>query len=182
MKILLTILLAAGLASAATTKPPVNAEVLKVKLPHAKEAVLANGLRLLVLEGYNQLPVFTLQIVILSGGLSDPPEHRGIANFTAAMLKEGTATRSSRELADQLATLGVTLNADSGLSTFTTNITATGLSKNLDPALAIIADVVRHASFPADEFDKYKSRTVSQLQLQHSNPEFLAQERLSRAI
>lgn len=71
---------------------PVNKEILKVNLPKAQEATLSNGLRVILLENH-RVPTFTMQMVILSGGLSDPADHHGLASFTATLLREGTATR-----------------------------------------------------------------------------------------
>jgi zinc protease len=162
-------------------RAPVNKEILKVKLPKAQEATLSNGLRVVVLESH-RVPTFTMQMVVLSGGLSDPADYRGLAQFTAALLREGTATRKSKDIAEQMDTLGATLGAGAGLSSFTTNITTSGLVENLDPSLDIFADVIRNPSFPQEEADKYKTRQLQQLQFQRSIPQFLAQERFQRAI
>jgi zinc protease len=162
-------------------RAPVNKEILKVKLPTAQEATLSNGLRVVLLESH-RVPTFTMQMVVLSGGLSDPADYHGLAQFTAALLREGTATRKSKDIAEQTDTLGGTLTAGSGLSSFTTNITTSGLVENLDPALEIFADVVRNPAFPQEEVDKYKTRLLQQLQFQRSIPQFLAAERFQRAI
>lgn len=180
--IIAAFLLSTQTITAQKQEPPVNKEVLKVKLPKAKEATLKNGLRVIVLEGYDQVPTFTMQMVILSGGLSDPIDNRGLADFTADLLREGTKTRTSREIAEQIESLGATLNANSDLSSFTTTITSSGLVQNFDSALDIFADVIRNPVFPKEEVEKYKTRIVSQLQQQRTNPNFLAQERFSQAI
>src|SRR5918994_3204576 len=56
-------------------RAPVSKEVLKVRLPKAQEATLKNGLRVVLLEN-DRVPSFSLQLVVLSGGLSDPAEHK----------------------------------------------------------------------------------------------------------
>lgn len=162
-------------------RAPVNKEVLKVKLPKAQEATLSNGLRVVLLENH-RVPTFTMQMVVISGGLSDPVDYHGLASFTASLLREGTATRKSKDIAEQMDTLGATLTSGAGLSSFTTNISTSGLVENLDPSLDIFADVIRNPSFPQEEVDKYKTRQLQQLQFQRSIPQFLAQERFQRAI
>lgn len=162
-------------------KAPVNKEILKVNLPKAQEATLSNGLRVILLENH-RVPTFTMQMVILSGGLSDPADHHGLASFTATLLREGTATRTSKDISEQMDTLGATLQANSGISSFTTNITTSGLVENLDPTLDIFADVIRNPKFPQEEAEKYKARLLQQLQFQRSIPQFLAAERFQRAI
>lgn len=162
-------------------KAPVNKEILKVNLPKAQEATLSNGLRVILLENH-RVPTFTMQMVVLSGGLSDPADHRGLASFTASLLREGTATRTSKDISEQMDTLGATLQANSGISSFTTNITTSGLVENLDQTLDIFADVIRNPKFPQEEAEKFKTRLAQQLQFQRSIPQFLAAERFQRAI
>ena len=162
-------------------KAPVNKDVLKVKLPKAEEATLPNGLRVVLLNA-NKVPTITMQMVILSGGLADPAGYHGLASFAAGLLREGTTTRSSREIAEQSDALGTTLSSTSGLSSLTSTVTASALVENLDQTLDIFADVVRNPTFPQAEVDKYKTRTLAQLQFQRSIPQFLAQEQFQKAI
>jgi predicted Zn-dependent peptidase len=162
-------------------KAPVSKEVLRVKLPRAEEATLPNGLQVVLLKS-TKVPTFNMQMVVLTGGLADPADFRGLASFTASLLREGTAKRSSKEISEQVDALGATLNAGSGLSSFTTNISTAGLVENFDQTLDLFADVIRNPTFPQAEVARYKSRTLSQLQLQRSIPQFLAAEQFSRAI
>ncbi|MGB9180672.1 MAG: pitrilysin family protein [Pyrinomonadaceae bacterium] len=177
-----------GAAAGQTTKgavikgrAPVNKNVLQVKLPRAEEATLKNGLRVILLENH-KVPTLSVQMVVMGGGLADPADRHGLASSVASLLREGTQKRSSKDIAEQVEALGATLNATSGLSSFITNVTSFGLVENSDQWLDLFADVVRNPSFPKDEVEKYKTRTLSQLQLQRSDPQFLAQERFSRAI
>jgi predicted Zn-dependent peptidase len=162
-------------------KAPVSKEVLKVKLPKAEETSLANGLRVVLLESH-KVPTLSMGMVILSGGLSDPADDRGLASFTATLLREGTGKRSSREIAEQIDTLGATLFANSGLSSFTSEISTSGLVENLGQMLDLFADVILNPTFPKDELEKFKNRTIAQYEFQRSIPQFLAQERSNRAI
>jgi zinc protease len=162
-------------------KAPVNKEVLKVKLPRAQEATLKNGLQVVLLESH-KVPTFNMQLVVLSGGLSDKPDYRGLATFTAALLREGTSKRSSKDIAEQVDALGATLTANSGLSSMTSVVNTSGLVENLDQTLDLFADVIRNPTFPQPEVDKYKTRTLAQLQFQRSIPQFLAAEQFQRAI
>ena len=161
---------------------PVNKNVLRVKLPKAHEATLKNGLHVVLLESNHRLPTFSMEMVVLSGGLSDPADKRGLASATAALLREGTAKHNARELAEQLDTIGASVGATSGVSSFTSNVTAGGLVENLDQVLDIFAEIIRTPKFPADELERYKSRAAQQQQLIRSQPQFLAQERLAQAI
>ena len=162
-------------------KAPVNKQVLKVKLPRAEEATLKNGLRVVLLPNH-KVPTFNMQMVVLSGGLADKPDYRGLASFAATLLREGTAKRSSKDIAEQVDALGATLAATSGLSSMTSTVTTSGLVENMDQTLELFADVVRNPTFPQAEVDKYKTRTLAQLQFQRSIPQFLASEQFQKAI
>jgi len=162
-------------------KAPVSKEVLKVKLPRAEEAKLANGLQVLLLRS-DRVPTFNMQMVVLSGGLSDKADYRGLASFTASLLREGTKTRASKDISEQVDSLGATLTANSGISSMTSVVNSAGLVENLDQTLQLFADVIRNPTFPQAEVDRFKNRTLAQLQLQRSIPQFLAQEQFSRAI
>ncbi len=162
-------------------KAPVNKEVLKVKLPRAEEATLKNGLQVVLLPSH-KVPTFNMQMVILSGGLADKADYRGLASFTASLLREGTTKRSSKDIAEQVDALGATLTASAGLSSMTSTVNTSGLVENLDQTLDLFADVIRNPTFPQTEVDKYKSRTLAQLQFQRSIPQFLAAEQFQKAI
>ena len=162
-------------------KAPVNKNILKVQLPKAQEATLKNGLKVVLLESH-KIPTFTMQMVVLSGGLSDPADYRGLASSTASLIREGTAKRSSKEISEQIDAIGASIFSNSGLSSMTSTVTVGGLVENMDQILDIFADVVRNPSFPQDEINKYKTRTLTNLQVQRTSPQFLAQEQFSKAI
>lgn len=162
-------------------KAPVNKDILKVQLPKAQEATLKNGLRVVLLESH-KIPTFSMQMVVLSGGLSDPADYHGLASSTATLLREGTTKRSSKDIAEQTEAIGASLFSTSGLSSMTSTVTVSGLTDNLDQIVDIFADVVRNPSFPQDEIEKYKKRTLANLMIQRSSPQFLADEQFSKAI
>lgn len=162
-------------------KVPVNPETLRVRLPRPQEATLANGLQVYLLED-RKLPTFHLRFVIHGGGVADPPDKRGVAMVTASLLREGTKSRTSREIAEQLARLGSSMSASASPSSIESTVSVAGLSERLDATLEIVADILRNPTFPQVELDKFKARFVSQLQYQRSLPSFIAQEHFLRAI
>src|SRR5258708_26360582 len=87
-------------------KAPVSSDILRVKLPKAVESKLASGLTILVMEDH-RLPTVTVRLVAQgAGALSDPPDMPGLAAVTAAMLREGTSTRTSKQIAEEMERLG----------------------------------------------------------------------------
>jgi len=162
-------------------KAPISKEVLKVKLPKPFETKLKNGLQVIVLEQH-KLPTFAMQMVVLSGGLADPSDQHGAAQYTASLLREGTKTRTSKQIAELADSLGASVGASAGLFSPTSNVSASGLTDNFDQIMELFADVILNPSFPADEFGKLKTRSLAQLRFQRSNPGFLANEMFQKVL
>jgi predicted Zn-dependent peptidase len=162
-------------------KAPISKEVLKVKLPKAYETKLSNGLQVIVLEQH-KLPTFNMQMIVLSGGMSDGQDEHGAAQFTASLLREGTKTRNSRQIAEQVDSLGATIFAGAGLSSLISNVNASGLTDNFDQIMELFADLILNPSFPADELNKLKMRSLAQLRQQRSQPAFLANEMFAKVM
>src|ERR1700722_10498947 len=163
-------------------KAPVSDEILRVKLPRPTELTLPNGLTVLVLEDH-RLPLVTARLNILgAGALNDPADVPGLANITAAMLKEGTTTRSSKQIAEQSDELGAMIGAQAPWASETATFTASGLSDNASQWIPLASDILLNPSFPESELNKLKQRTKVQLQQQRSTAAFLMQERFNRAV
>jgi zinc protease len=161
---------------------PVSDEILRIKLPRPQEADLANGLHLMVLEDRRLAQVSFSLLIPGAGGYFDPDDLPGLASFTAAMMREGTATRTSQQISEQLETFGLTLNIGTGMSSLDATVSGSSLTEDLDRLLDLTADLLLNASFPDDELARYKQRTRAQLVRQRSSPFFLANERFARVI
>src|SRR5215469_5364166 len=83
-------------------RAPVSKEVLKVKLPRPIETTLPNGIALMILEDH-RFPLVTVQFDIDgAGAMYEPAAQPGLAAATAYMLDEGTKTRTSKQIAEQI--------------------------------------------------------------------------------
>jgi zinc protease len=163
-------------------KAPVSRDILRVQLPKPVQLKLDNGLSVLVLEDH-RLPTVSAQLIIEgAGALNDPADLPGLAYFTNAMLKEGTTTRSSKQIAEEIERLGATIGTSAPFGSVSANLAASGLSDNVGQWLALAADILLTPTFPPGELNKLKQRMKVQLQQQRSSPFFLMQERFNRAV
>lgn len=158
---------------------PVANEVLSVKLPRVVERRLTNGLKLLVVESH-RVPGINLTINLPSGSLRDSADLPGLSDATAALIRLGTKTRSSKDLADKLAEIGASLTIASGNDQGFIFLSAN--TENFDEALGVLADVLLNPTFPQDEFEKWKTRQKAQLQQMMAQPGFLGADRLYRTL
>lgn len=159
--------------------PPVPTAALPVKAPDILEDRLSNGMRL-VAARTGTVPIVTLSVVFDRGSAADPQGRAGLADMTAALAAKGTPTRTAQQIASQMEALGAQLSGGAGPDGTMLSITVP--TANAEAAGEILADIVRHASFPADEFAKERHRTIDQLQVAMKNPGTLASLTLQRAV
>lgn len=148
-------------------------------LPKPVESTLPNGMRVIIVAD-KRLPLVSFRLAFGGGSASDPQNLPGLNDTLTSMLTEGTATRSSKQIADEVARLGGSLSAGSGADWIT--IRASSLSIYQDQMLGLLADVALNASFPESELTINKANAKQGLQFQRSQPAFLANERFSRVI
>lgn len=163
-------------------KAPVSNTVLRVSLPKPQEADLPNGLHVMVIED-PRAPQVTVQMVIRgAGGYADPADHFGLAQFTAANLREGTAKRTSPEIAEQLERLAAAVTVNAAMSSEEATLNASSLREHFDQVMDLAAEVILTPTFPDQELARYKAQTRAQLAQQRSQPTFLAFERFNQVI
>jgi zinc protease len=153
---------------------PVSNDVLRVKFPKPSESKLKNGMALMVLEDHRS-PTLDVEISMPASSLNNPRELAGLPDATTSLLRLGTKTRTSLQIASTLQELGASLGA--GIGEKTASFRFTTLSENLDQVLDLLADIMFNPSFPQDELDKWKDRQLSSLQQIRAQPAFLGQER-----
>ena len=162
-------------------RAPVDRRFLSVHLRRPSIHRLPNGLTVLVLE-HNKLPTVAFEMWIKGGALADPKELPGLASFTAEILLEGTTHRSSADIAAQLDDIGGSLSASSDFGSSYTTVKASGLAENANTLVEMLSDIVLHPSFRSDELEHFRWRKRAELEQLRTQPDFLAEERLMRAI
>jgi zinc protease len=149
------------------------------RLPVPQTFQLANGLTVYYTQRPN-LPIVSTRLVVRSGSEQNPVERSGLAGFTAAMLTEGTSTRTALQIADQAAQLGTALSTASSMDS--TSVSVTALTRNFSAALDLAADVVLHPTFPKDETERQRASRLASLTDQRANPTIVATNVMNAAL
>jgi zinc protease len=157
--------------------PPLQPRPISIPTPY--ETTLPNGLSLVVVEDH-RLPLVSYRLAFRVGGAFDPPGLPGLTDLLAGLLPEGTATRSSKEIADEVARMGASLSA--GATSDYTIVAASALAQFNDPVLGLMAEVILEPSFPENEVELAKQNTKESLRQQRAQPSFLASEMVSRVM
>ncbi len=177
--LLLTAGTAAPLSAQFPSEPPPPLALSPLRFPPFREVRLRNGLELVLVEN-RRLPVVSITLSIPTGGVNVAPTRRGLDDLVAELLTKGTTSRSAEEIAAAIEGAGGSLSASAGQDFFT--ITATILADRAGLAFELMGDVLRHATFPADELELARRRFLSALQVEKSQPEAIADRYFARAI
>jgi zinc protease len=149
------------------------------KPPKPKRFKLKNGLEVMLVE-FHDLPLIDFNLMIKTGGAANPSDRAGLADLTAHMLDEGTKSRSALAIADQVASLGATLST--GSTWDASNVSLSTLSRNLDGALDIFADVVINPNFDAKEFERVRDNLLTAITRRKDSPPTVANLALTRLL
>ena len=150
-----------------------------ISIPSPHETTLANGLTFVVVED-SRLPLVSYRLAFRVGGAFDPPELPGLTDLLAGLMPEGTQSKTSKEIADEVARMGASLSA--GANSDYTIVAASALSQFNDPIMDLLAEVALEPSFPENEVALAKQNTKESLRQQRAQPSFLASEMVSRVM
>lgn len=167
-------------ASAADRQaPPPPGKPVTPVLPAPVERRLANGMRLVVVERH-ALPIVTAHLVVPGGSSTDPANRAGLAELAADVITKGTTTRSATQVASAIERLGGGLNADATRDGSFLSLTVK--VDELEPAMALFADVAMNPAFAQGELDRERAQALDGLQVSYSTPASLASMAASRAV
>jgi zinc protease len=153
------------------SKPPEPGAPPKASFPRVQRAELSNGLKIVLAERHS-IPQVTFRLLLDAGYAADPSASPGTAALAMNMLDEGTKTRTSLQISEQLAMLGAQLGTGANLDLSVVSLSA--LKDKLDPSLDIFADVILNPSFPQSDFDRLKQQTIAQIRREKVTPILMA--------
>jgi zinc protease len=164
---------------AQAAKLPKGGPAPKLALPPIQKTKLSNGLEVWMVE-QKELPIVAMNLVLKTGQANEPDNRTGVAGMTTTLLDDGTKTRSAVEISNELQSIGANLGAGGGWDS--TSVTMQTLTKNLDKALEIYADVIQNPTFPASELDSLRQRQIIGLRQQRSNPNAIANNAYNKVL
>ncbi len=158
--------------SASTTaiqreKMPAAAAQPSFTAPVPNRARLDNGLNILHVERRG-IPTVAFGLLIRSGSADDTPDRAGIAHLTTTMLPEGTASRDSGQISDEMEFLGSQIRAVASRERIL--ITSDGLTSTWRDTLAVLGDVAMNPAFPDHELERIRANTLTDLRRVSDNP------------
>ena len=179
---LLFVLLSLPLLAVAQTPqatPPPPAQPRSGTFPKPVEETLPNGLRVIVIQR-SESPLVSAQLLIKNGGEVDPPELAGLADMTANLLTKGTQTRDATRIAQEIESLGGSLDTAARWDSSLVNVSV--MSSKIPQAMEILADVVRRPTFKSEEVERLRQQYLDSITLALGEPGSIARFVAARVV
>nr|WP_315053018.1 pitrilysin family protein [uncultured Brevundimonas sp.] len=161
-----------------TALPRPGAEVAP-STPAVAESRLSNGMRVLVAPTQG-LPLVSARLGFDAGSSDDPAGQAGVASLTAALLTQGTATRTAPQIATEIEQLGASVGAGAGVDF--TNVYANAPADVFPQAMTLMADLVRNPAFANEELERQQAQTLDALRVSLSQPGAIASQVAGRVV
>jgi zinc protease len=161
------------------TRPPAPAPLRPAQFPPFQEVALPNGMTLLLIENHEQ-PSLSASLSFRAGSAYDPSGKEGLSAIVAELLTKGTPTRSADQIAATIEGVGGSLSANSSDDFLT--VATDVLSDYSDLAFELLGDVTRRATFPADELELARTRSLSALEVELSQADAVADRMFAREV
>ncbi len=176
-RVILCTLLTTHVFAQATPPPP--APPRPINWPAISESKLDNGLTV-VLAPLHNVPKITVALSLLAGRGTAYKTQPGVAQLAGRVANEGTATRTSLQIKQELRSIGGSLTV--GVDNDATTLSASSLADSAAKLLDIVSDVARHPAYPKSEVVLAKTNFAQEIEEERSSPDFLAQEELDKAL
>ena len=174
-----------GFAATATAQtparelPPKAGTPKETRLPKTHDITLPNGMQVTFIP-FGTIPKTSFSLVIRAGNGNEQSSETWLADMMGDMMREGTATRDSKQIAEALSSMGGGLGVNVGLDQMTVGTEV--LSDFGSDALRIIADVAQHPAFPPSEFERLRASRLRTLAIQRSSAGAIAREQFANAV
>jgi predicted Zn-dependent peptidase len=147
--------------------------------PEVQASKLDNGLTVWLISEPG-FPQIALDLAARGGFAADPADRPGISRLLANTIAQGTATRSAKQVAQEMQAAGGELRVLP--HTDFMEISTTILSAKAESGIAVFSDVAQRASFAGSEVELAKRNAADELKQQESQPSFLARRATAQVL
>jgi zinc protease len=134
----------------------------------AERSVVGSGLKLVLVPKKTRGEVVQLALRLHFGNLESLRGRAAAADPVGPMLTRGTATRSRQQIEDELDRLKAQLRVFGSATAVLASLEVE--RGNLEPALRLLADVLRRPSFSAEELELLRQERLAQLEDSKNDP------------
>ena len=142
-----------------------------LSFPTLERGKLKNGIEVILAERHT-IPVTQVQLLFNAGYAADQGHKLGTANFTTQLMQESTRDLDSVEVSKRKQRLGAIVATGCALDYCDAGLNA--LNDQLQPSLALFADIVRNPAFNADDVERVRGQWLAGIAQEKTQPIGLA--------
>ncbi|HEY0095662.1 MAG TPA: pitrilysin family protein [Archangium sp.] len=150
-----------------------------VTLPAQHESTTSSGLKVLAAQR-GVLPLVAMRLVIRAGSSVDPADKHGLSDFTARLMRRGTAKLSADELDETIEFVGASFSV--GSSEDVLSLFVTTPAEHFPEMLSVLGQLVREPSFPEREVELARERALAGFVNDLDDPSVVADRAFTRAL
>ncbi|CAN5273174.1 pitrilysin family protein [soil metagenome] len=165
----------APLAVVDRSKLPDVGPIPNIDFPAVETTTLSNGIKV-YFAWRDTVPTLRLSVVFDAGNAADPKDGLGTQALMLTMLKEGTKTLNSVQIAEEQERLGAAISVSAGMDT--TSVSMYALMPNVAPSLDLLADIIKNPAFDAKELERIRATRLAQIAQEMTDPKSLASRTL----
>jgi predicted Zn-dependent peptidase len=154
-----------------TERPPRPLQAREVKFPPYQFRTLSNGLQVIAVS-HREQPAVSLRLIVRAGAAQDPANKPGVATFAAALLDQGTTSKSAEQIATTIDSIGGLIGTGAGSDL--TSIFAVVMKDSLNLALDMVSDVARNPQFAPDEIERQRKQILDGMKVGYEDPDYIA--------
>jgi zinc protease len=154
-----------------TERAPAPLSAREAKFPPYQFRTLANGLQVIAVSHHEQ-PAVSLRLIVRAGGANDPVEKSGVATLVAALLDQGTVSKSAEQIASAIDSIGGLMSTGAGSDL--TYIQSVVMKDSFAVGLDMVSDVARNPKFANEELERQRQQILSGLKVGYEDPDYIA--------
>jgi len=161
----------APLAAVDRSKLPEVGPIPNVDFPAVETTTLSNGIKVHFARR-DTIPAVQLSVVFDAGNAADPRDKLGTQSLMLSLLKEGTTSRNSIQIAEEQERLGANISV--GASMDRTSVSMYALTPNLAPSLDLMADIIKNPAFDPRELERMRATQLARIASENTQPMSIA--------
>jgi zinc protease len=135
--------------------------------PDVERARLSNGMEIVYARS-TTVPTTQIMVEFDAGVAADPADALGTQRLMMALLTQGAGDLDVVQIAEQTERLGAVLNANATLDR--TQVMLAVVTPNLDPALDLMAEVIRNPTFAPADLERTRAQQLAAIAQEQSSP------------
>ncbi len=144
-----------------------------------RKDTLSNGIRV-VSETLPKSRSVSIGVWVKVGSRHEPPEFGGISHFIEHLFFKGTATRSAKDIAIEMDSIGGEMNAFTSQETTTYYVKV--VDEHLPIAIDLLADILLHSRFDPKEMEKERKVILEEIKSVEDTPDDYIHELFTSSV